>query len=215
MISMSKIIIKSIYRRRGYDEVIQIHRRHGFGENTEEGSDAAELIVNNQNWFQIATTVKWKYNCAVLGLAACHVSQNCNEKMQVRPAGQAGYPISLVAVPVKCCVPLQISENQWEVLHLFRWYTHTNTHTCVLYTCIYCVYIYIYIHGPVFQPPRPWSWVSHSTAIVLSPPPPCGVVWCGTVPSPPPRGMVCLECMVCLVCLVGMACMACMVGMLC
>ena len=30
--------------------------------------------------------------------------------MQVRPAGQAGYPISLVAsldtVPVKCCVPL-------------------------------------------------------------------------------------------------------------
>ena len=64
-----------------------------------------------KNWFQIATTVQWKYNCAVLGLAACHVSQNCNEKMQVRPAGQAGYPISLVAsldtVPVKCCVPLQ------------------------------------------------------------------------------------------------------------
>ena len=32
------------------------------------------------------------------------------EKMQVRPAGQAGYPISLVAsldtVPVKCRVPL-------------------------------------------------------------------------------------------------------------
>ena len=32
-------------------------------------------------------------------------------KLQVRPAGQAGYPISLVAsldtVPVKCCVPLQ------------------------------------------------------------------------------------------------------------
>ena len=60
--------------------------------------------------YQIATTVKWKYSCAVLGLAACHVSQNCNEKLQVRPAGQAGYPISLVAsldtVPVKCCVPL-------------------------------------------------------------------------------------------------------------
>ena len=32
------------------------------------------------------------------------------EYWQVRPAGQAGYPISLVAsldtVPVKCCVPL-------------------------------------------------------------------------------------------------------------
>ena len=86
--------------------------------------------------YQIATTVKWKYSCAVLGLAACHVSQNCNEKMQVRPAGQAGYPISLVAsldtVPVKCCVPLHYlkRENEGrkkkkEVLHLSRCYTHT------------------------------------------------------------------------------------------
>ena len=66
--------------------------------------------------YQIATTVKWKYSCAVLGLAACHVSQNCNEKMQVRPAGQAGYPISLVAsldtVPVKCCVPLHYLKRE-------------------------------------------------------------------------------------------------------
>ena len=34
---------------------------------------------------------------------------------QVRPAGQAGYPISLVAsldtVPVKCCVPLPLIES--------------------------------------------------------------------------------------------------------
>ena len=29
-----------------------------FGEKTEEGSDAAELIINDQNWFQIATTVQ-------------------------------------------------------------------------------------------------------------------------------------------------------------
>ena len=58
--------------------------------------------------------------------------------MQVRPAGQAGYPISLVAsldtVPVKCCVPcINISirkgegqrKKKREVLHLFRCYTHT------------------------------------------------------------------------------------------
>ena len=45
----------------------------------------------------------------VLGLAPCHVSENEIVGLQVRPAGQAGYPISLVAsldtVPVKCCVP--------------------------------------------------------------------------------------------------------------
>ena len=53
--------------------------------------------------------------------------------LQVRPAGQAGYPISLVAsldtVPVKCCVPLQTYktiETDLEVLHLFRCYTHTH-----------------------------------------------------------------------------------------
>ena len=52
-----------IHRRRGFDEIIQIHRRHGrrnnpenqnycrrhgFGENTEEGSEATESIVNDQ-----------------------------------------------------------------------------------------------------------------------------------------------------------------------
>ena len=54
--------------------------------------------------------------------------------LQVRPAGQAGYPISLVAsldtVPVKCCVPLQTYktiETDLEVLHLFRCYAHTHT----------------------------------------------------------------------------------------
>ena len=43
--------------------------------------------------------------------------------MQVRPAGQAGYPTSLVAsldtVPVKCCVPLLFGTE---------FYTHTHTH---------------------------------------------------------------------------------------
>ena len=48
----------------------------------------------------------------VLGLAPCHVSENEIIGLQVRPAGQAGYPISLVAsldtVPVKCCLPLHL-----------------------------------------------------------------------------------------------------------
>ena len=86
--------------------------------------------------YQIATTVKWKYSCAVLGLAACHVSQNCNEKMQVRPAGQAGYPISLVAsldtVPVKCCVPLHYlkrekREEKRRKFYIYPDVTHTHT----------------------------------------------------------------------------------------
>ena len=87
--------------------------------------------------YQIATTVKWKYSCAVLGLAACHVSQNCNEKMQVRPAGQAGYPISLVAsldtVPVKCCVPLHYlkrekrEEKRRRKFYIYPDVTHTHT----------------------------------------------------------------------------------------
>ena len=85
---------------------------------------------------QIATTVKWKYSCAVLGLAACHVSQNCNEKMQVRPAGQAGYPISLVAsldtVPVRCCVPLHYlkrekrEEKRRRKFYIYPDVTHTH-----------------------------------------------------------------------------------------
>ena len=85
---------------------------------------------------QIATTVKWKYSCAVLGLAACHVSQNCNEKVQVRPAGQAGYPISLVAsldtVPVRCCVPLHYlkrekrEEKRRRKFYIYPDVTHTH-----------------------------------------------------------------------------------------
>ena len=86
--------------------------------------------------YQIATTVKWKYSCAVLGLAACHVSQNCNEKMQVRPAGQAGYPISLVAsldtVPGKCCVSLHYlkrekREEKRRKFYIYPDVTHTHT----------------------------------------------------------------------------------------
>ena len=48
-----------------------------------------------------------KRQVGVLGLAPCHVSENEIIGLQVRPAGQAGYPISPVAsldtVAVKCC----------------------------------------------------------------------------------------------------------------
>ena len=45
--------------------------------------------------------------------------------VQVRPAGQAGYPISLVAsldtVPVKCCVPLQkLSVRSFTSIQMFH-----------------------------------------------------------------------------------------------
>ena len=60
--------------------------------------------------------------------------------MQVRPAGQAGYPISLVAsldtVPVKCCVPcINISIRKGEdkgrkreKFYIYLDVTHTHTH---------------------------------------------------------------------------------------
>ena len=58
-----------------------------------------------------------------------------------------------------------------------------------MYLCIYvpmylCIYVYM-VQRSKPPPPRPWSWVSHSTV----PLPPCGVVgvwycppsplWCG------------------------------------
>ena len=58
--------------------------------------------------------------------------------MQVRPAGQAGYPISLVASldsPSEMLCPPALfkkgeeGRKQKEVLHLSRCYTHTHTHT--------------------------------------------------------------------------------------
>ena len=44
----------------GFGEIIQkIKITIGDeGRNSEEVSDAAELIINDQNWFQIATTVQ-------------------------------------------------------------------------------------------------------------------------------------------------------------
>ena len=64
---------------------------------------------NLQVWFGLTGhSLKKQIGKVVLGLATSHDEDI--KLMQVRPACQAGYPISLVAsldtVPVKCCVPL-------------------------------------------------------------------------------------------------------------
>ena len=61
--------------------------------------------------------------------------------MQVRPAGQAGYPISLVAsldtVPVKCCVPLHYLKREKREEKRRKFYIYpdvTHTHTTLSHT---------------------------------------------------------------------------------
>ena len=64
----------------------------------------------------------------VLSLAPCYVGKIL---AQVRRDDQSRYhnlkpPSSLGSGWNEIHCPLQISENQSEVLHLFRWYTHTH-----------------------------------------------------------------------------------------
>ena len=85
------------------------------------GTESRKRAIKQDYWSKVG----------VLGLAPCHVSEKEIIGLQVRPAGQAGYPISPVAsldtVPVKCCVPpLYEKRKTAEVLHLFRRYTHTH-----------------------------------------------------------------------------------------
>ena len=73
------------------------------------------------------------------------------ENEQVRPVGQAGYPISLVAsldtVPVKCCVPLL--ESKMETTLPFGTGFDTHTHT--------------------LEKVAPWSVISGCFAVCISP----------------------------------------------
>ena len=70
-------------------------------------SDAACIVRarTRQNWIFEETRQE-------LNPVTCKLVRKAKiiNTLQVRPAGQAGYPISLVAsldtVPVKCCVPL-------------------------------------------------------------------------------------------------------------
>ena len=122
---------------------------------SEEGSDATLSIMKKKKWNDMP----------VLGLAGCH-----SEKwklMQVRRADQALYHheltmSSLGSVCQSCTAPLHEKRNSWtitkplkcrrEVLHLYRWSTHTYIHTYIYmyvynYICIYMhIYRYIYIY---------------------------------------------------------------------
>ena len=111
--------------------------------------------------YQIEATVKENHCCWGSRLSPVpHLRIIEMMELQVRPAGQAGYPISLVAsldtVPVKCCVPLQWEEQQKflgipshetdkkksEVLNLYRCFTHIYIYTYI----INIYYIYIILH---------------------------------------------------------------------
>jgi hypothetical protein len=91
-----------------------------------------------------------------------HIPSREQNLMQVRPAGQAGYPISLVAsldtVPVKCCVPLHKwlenlveqttnnSKKQTEGSFTSVQMVHTHTLTSDIYTYDRYTHTHIYIH---------------------------------------------------------------------
>ena len=74
------------------------------------------------------------------GTESCNVQIRWETNLQVRPAGRAGYPISLVAsldtVPVKCCVPLHCLEKgrrqrkrkERSFTSIQMLHTHTHTH---------------------------------------------------------------------------------------
>ena len=132
MVSMSKIFSKKIgdvvlkeypkyigdWFRRNNPENQNYCRRHDFGENTEEGSDAAELIVNDQNWFQIATTVQQRdslFNSSNWVLQV-HIRTSPDASPENVGIFVGSDPTDSVTAPCKV-----------EVLHLFRWYTHTHT----------------------------------------------------------------------------------------
>ena len=65
----------------------------------------------------------------VLSLAPCYSEKNF--ELQVRRADQALYPIQSGSFVGRgpwlyATSPCKLVKNQWEVLHLFRWYTHTS-----------------------------------------------------------------------------------------
>ena len=91
---------------------------------------------------QIVATVKWKCSCAVLGLAACHVDQNCNKNAGTYswPSWISHFtgsfvghsPSEMLCPPAEVKYGELIHENheKIEVLHLFRCVTHTDIYIC-------------------------------------------------------------------------------------
>ena len=66
----------------------------------------------------------------VLGLAPRHTEINAGTGMCVHIPFRLNPIASLAWLGKQLPCPLQISENQSEVLHLFRWYTHTLAARC-------------------------------------------------------------------------------------
>ena len=86
-----------------------------FRRKSEEGSDACNTdcgsrVGSKQRSVTAWSTVETKF---------------CRYTELIRLCFQHKWIASLGAVSTVLCAPLQISENQSEVLHLFRWYTHT------------------------------------------------------------------------------------------
>ena len=103
---------------------------------SEEGSDAAELSVSDQNWFQIATTVQQQdslFNSSTWVLQV-HIRTSPDASPENVGVFVGSDPTDSVTAPCKC-----EKIRTKEVLHLFRCYT------IYIYTHIY-IYTYIYIH---------------------------------------------------------------------
>ena len=88
-----------------------------FRRKSEEGSDACNTDCGNRVDSKQRSVTAW----------STVQTEFCRYKWLIRPLIHRNAIASLDWIGKSAPVPLQISENQLEVLHLFRWYTHTHT----------------------------------------------------------------------------------------
>ena len=88
-----------------------------FRRKSEEGSDACNTDCGNRVDSKQRSVTAW----------STVETKFCRYTELIRLCFQHKWIASLGAVSTVLCTPLQTSENQSEVLHLFRWYTHTHT----------------------------------------------------------------------------------------
>ena len=88
-----------------------------FRRKSEEGSDACNTDCGNRVDSKQRSVTAW----------STVETKFCRYTELIRLCFQHKWIASLGAVSTVLCTPLQTSENQSEVLHLFRWYTHTLT----------------------------------------------------------------------------------------
>ena len=87
-----------------------------FRRKSEEGSDACNTDCGNRVDSKQRSVTAW----------STVETKFCRYTELIRLCFQHKWIASLGAVSTVLCTPLQTSENQSEVLHLFRWYTHTH-----------------------------------------------------------------------------------------